>query len=530
MPTEVKVARVQDFQDGDMQEIALGETKIVLARVKGKFYAMAGTCTHYGGPLAEGALNGPRVVCPWHQAAFDLTTGALAEPPALDWLPCFTVRVEGDDVYITVPDKIEERRTPAMAKREAGADGRTFVILGAGAAGNAAAETLRQDGFRGRIVMITQEQRLPYDRPNLSKGYMSGEAGPQDLPWRAAGFYRDYDIEVLLGRRATGVNPAQQTVALADGPPMTYDTLLLATGAVPRNLEVPGAQLGNVFTLRTPEDTDKIVAAAASASRAVCLGAGFIGMEVAASLTKRGLAVTVVGAGPVPLARQLGPEIGRVLQQVHEEHGVAFRLGRRVTRLTGDDRVRRVVLDDGDTLDTDLVMVGLGASPATAFLHGLPLAADGSVPVDRYLQVQAGVYAAGDIARFPDWRTQETIRIEHWRLAEQHGRIAAHNMAGNKVAFTGVPFFWTDHFDQMLQYVGHVTAYDELIIHGELAARDFLAFYVKGHRVLAAAALQRDRQLAALAELMRIDQVPSPATLCREPGYDFVAALKALQA
>ena len=529
MPKEAKVAKVQNFQDGDMKEIVVGDTKIVLARVKGKFYAMHGECTHYGGPLAEGALNGPRVVCPWHQAAFDITNGELKEPPALDVPKCFTTRVEGDDVYIEISEKLEARGLPPMAKRDSALDGRTFVILGAGAAGNAAAETFRQDGFKGRILMITQERRVPYDRPNLSKGYLSGEAGPDSLPWRDEKFYQDYDIELLFGRQGTDVDVARKTIAFAEGPPLTCDGLVLATGGIAQSLEVPGGQYENVFTLRTPADADDIIKAATSGSRVVSVGASFIGMEAAASLTKRGLAVTVVGSRPVPFERQLGVEIGRLLQQVHEEHGVSFRMGRRVSRLEGDNRVRQVVLDNGEVLEADLVVVGLGVKPATQILRGIELEPDGSVRVDQYMRVREGVYAAGDIASFPDWRTGEHIRIEHWRLAEQHGRVAAHNLAGKKVAFTGVPFFWSEHFDQFLQYVGHATAWDDLIIQGDLTTRNFLAFYVKGDRILAAAGLQRDRQLAAFSELMRLDKLPSPEKLRRKPAFDFAAELKTLQ-
>ena len=279
-----------------------------------------------------------------------------------------------------------------------------MAILGAGAAGNAAAETLRQDGFTGRVVMITQEPRLPYDRPNLSKGYLSGDAGPETLPWRTPEFYRDHDIEVLLGQRVARVEVPLKTLTFADGRTLTYDALLLATGGAPRRLEIPGAQWPNVFTLRSADDADAIIGAALPASRVVVIGTGFIGMEAAAALTKRGLAVTVVGHGAVPLSRQLGPEIGGMLQQAHEEHGVAFRLGRKPVRLEGDGRVQAVVLDDGEALPADLVVVGLGVKPATEILQGVKLNADGSVSTDRQLRVTEGLYAAGDVARFPDWR------------------------------------------------------------------------------------------------------------------------------
>jgi NADPH-dependent 2,4-dienoyl-CoA reductase/sulfur reductase-like enzyme/nitrite reductase/ring-hydroxylating ferredoxin subunit len=526
---EAKVAQVQDLQDREMREVVVGETKILLVRLQGKFYAIGGECTHYGGPLAEGALSGHRVTCPWHQAVFDVMNGDLMEPPALDAEPCYAVRVEGDDVIVNVPEKAESRPTLAMVRRDPAND-RTLVILGAGAAGNAAAETLRQDGFTGRVVMITQELRLPYDRPNLSKGYLSGDAGPEALPWRTPEFYRNHDIEVMMGQQVTRVEVPSKTLTFADGSILTYDGLLLATGGVPRRLEVPGAQWPNVFTLRSADDADAIIKAALPASRVVVIGTGFIGMEAAAALTKRGLRVTVVGRGSVPLARQLGPEIGRMLQEAQAEKGVAFRLGRAPIRLEGDGRAQAVVLDDNEALPADVVLVGLGIKPATDILRGVRLNPDGSVSTDRRLQVAEGLYAAGDLARFPDWRTGAAIRIEHWRLAEQHGRIAAHNMAGRPVEFAGIPFFWSEQFDLFLQYVGHAESWDELIIHGDLPGRNFLAFYVKDNRVMAAAGLQRDRQLAAMAELMRLEQTPGPEELRRNPEFDPGERLKSLQA
>jgi NADPH-dependent 2,4-dienoyl-CoA reductase/sulfur reductase-like enzyme len=377
--------------------------------------------------------------------------------------------------------------------------------------------------------MITQELRLPYDRPNLSKGYLSGDAGPEALPWRTPEFYRDYGIEVLVGQRVARVEVPLKTLNFADGRTLTYDALLLATGGAPRRLEIPGAQRPNVFTLRSADDADAIIGAALPASRVVVIGTGFIGMEAAAALTKRGLAVTVVGRGAIPLDRQLGPEIGGMLQQAHEEHGVAFRLGRTPVRLEGDGRVHALVLDDGEVLPADLVVVGLGVKPATDILQGVKLNPDGSVSTDRRLRVTEGLYAAGDVARFPDWRTGEAIRIEHWRLAEQHGRVAAHNLAGRRVEFAGIPFFWSEQFDLFLQYVGHAESWDELIVHGDLAGRNFLGFYVKGNRVMAAAGLQRDRQLAALAELMRLDIAPAPEELRRNQGFDPGERLKTLQ-
>jgi NADPH-dependent 2,4-dienoyl-CoA reductase/sulfur reductase-like enzyme/nitrite reductase/ring-hydroxylating ferredoxin subunit len=527
MSKEAIVFKAHELQDGEMREVVVGETKVLVVRLKGRFYAIGAECTHYGGPLIDGALSGRRVVCPWHQAVFDVMTGNLEEPPALDAQPCYEVRVEDGDVILKVPDAAENRRTPTMVRRDP-ADSRTFVILGAGAAGNAAAETLRQDGFQGRILMITGEQHLPYDRPNLSKGYLSGEAGPDALPWRTAEFYQDHDIEVLLGQSVTQVDPRRKTLTFADGNSLAYDALLLATGGLPRQLDLPGEKFPNVLTLRSVNDADAIIGAAKPASRVVVIGAGFIGMEAAASLTKRGLPVTVVGSRPVPLERQLGAEIGKMLQEVHAEHGVAFRLGRTAVRLEGNGRAQAVVLDDSDTLPADLVLVGLGINPATQMLTGVELNPDGSVSVDSHMRVTDGLYAAGDLARFPDWRDGAPIRIEHWRLAEQHGRVAAHNMAGRPVEYSGVPFFWSEQFDLFLQYVGYASAWDAVLIHGDVQTRNFLAYYVKDNRVLAAVGLQHDRQLAALSELMRLNHLPSAGEVRRDPGFDSVARLKAM--
>jgi len=529
MEMEATVARVGDLKDGDMKEVMVGETRVLLTRLKGQFHAIGNVCTHYGGYLHEGCRSGSGVYCPWHQSRFNVITGDLEEPPALDAVPRFEVRVEGDDVIVRLPEGAQDRRVPLMVEYNPGADQRTFVILGAGAAGNMAAQTMREDGFQGRVLMVTAENSLPYDRPNLSKAYLYGDASLESLPWRPEQFYRDHDLEIRLSHRVTRVDPAAKTIEFATGARMSYDSLLLATGGVARALTVPGGHLENVFTLRTIEDATRIIAAAQQASRAVVVGASFIGMEAAYSLAKRGLKVTVAAPGTVPFERQLGPEIGRVLQQVHEEHGVVFRMGARVTRLAGEGQVKAVVLDDGQELPADLVVAGVGVKPATDFLKGMPLNPDGSVSVDQYLRVADSLYAAGDIARFPDWRTGEAIRIEHWRLAQQHGRVAAHNMAGKKVEFRGVPFFWSELFEAMPQYVGYAADWDEIIIHGDLAARNFVAFYVKKNRVMAACGLEHAAQMAAVAELMRLDRMPAPEVLRTNLSLDPMALLKAQQ-
>ncbi|HEY6186355.1 MAG TPA: FAD-dependent oxidoreductase [Pyrinomonadaceae bacterium] len=521
---EITVATTDEFKDGEMKQISVNGTELLLARVRDKYHAVGAHCTHYGAPLVEGALSNERIVCPWHHACFNVTTGDLEEPPALDALPCYGVRVEGENVIVSLPGEITDRRTPAMTKRDSSSDGRLFVILGGGAAGYAAAQALREDGFQGRVLMITREDRTPYDRPNLSKDYLQGHAEPEWMPLRADEFYAEHTIEVLRGKEVARVDAADKTITFKDGDTLTCDSLLIATGGTPRRLNVPGSDLKNIFVLRSFADTDAIIDATRGASRAVVIGASFIGMETAASLVERNLSVTVAAPDTVPFEKTLGAEVGRQLQQVHEVRGVRFRLGASVVSFEGDGAVKRVVLDSGERIEADLVVVGVGVRPATGFLEGVQLHEDGGVYVDRHLLAADGVYAAGDIAYFPSLLTNERWRIEHWRTAQQQGRVAAHNMAGKAVEFDGVPFFWTRQFDAGLLYVGHAASWDEIIYQGDVPSQNFLAFYVKDDRVQAVAAMNRDREMAAIEELMRLDRMPTPARL-RDGTVDFLELL-----
>jgi len=510
---EVELAGAGDLQDGEMKAIEAGEAKLLLARVNGNFYAVGATCPHYGAPLAEGALCGERIICPWHHASFDVKTGDLVEPPALDALPHYEVRVEGGRVIATLPDEAADRRTPVLAGRDAQQDERTFVILGGGAAGYMAAQTLREENFRGRVVMITREDRLPYDRPNLSKDYLQGHAEPEWMPLRPADFFSEHAIEVWPGREVARVDARVKIIFFSDGGQLAYDALLVATGGEPRTLQVAGSELKNVLALRSFSDSDAIISAAEKAKRAVVIGASFIGMEAAASLRTRGLAVTVVAPEKTPFEHTLGAEIGALFREIHESNGVEFRLGAKVERLVGDEEVEAVALETGERIAADLVVVGVGVRPATEFLAGVTLHQDGGVIVDAHLRAADSLYAAGDIARFTDARTGESARIEHWRTALQQGRTAARNMAGRPTVYDSVPFFWTRQFDAGLLYVGHATEWDEVIFDGEVAGKDFLSFYVKDGRVLAVAGMNRDRDMAIIEDLMRHDNLPTASEL-----------------
>ncbi len=529
---EAVVANVNDLQDSEMRQVSVGETEVLLTRLDGKFYAVGAHCTHYQAPLAEGILSGNHVVCPWHNAYFNVMTGDQQEPPGLGSLPCYQVRVEDEQVIVRIPEAAsggqfsrgQATRSPSMASYNPEVDARTFVILGAGAAGAHAAETLRVAGYQGRIIMVTREDRLPYDRTWLSKDYFIGQVSREQMPLRSPDFYKDHHIEILFNKRAVRVNVAAKAIAFEEGDSLNYDALLLATGGKPRRLNVPGMDLQNVFTLRSFEDTEQILAAAAKASRAVVIGSSFIGMEVASGLTQRGVDVTVISP-TLPFKKILGEEIGRVFQQVHAENGVSFQLGIKATQFVGNGKVEAVVLDNDQRLAADMVIVGTGVQPVTEFLESIELhSQDQSVPVDEYLRAAEGLYAAGDIARYPDWRTGKATRIEHWRIAAQQGRVAAYNMAGKPVKFRGVPLFWTMQFQFALRYVGHAEEWDEIIFNGDLQKREFIAFYIKDNQVLAAASSQRDTETAAISELMRLNQMPAPEAL-RQGSVDLVGQL-----
>ena len=520
---DVIVAKASEFADGEMKQVSVNGAEVLLACVGGNFHAVGAHCTHYGAPLVEGVLSGERIVCPWHHACFNVTSGDLEEPPAFDALARYEVKVENDQVMVHLPDDAQDRRTPPMVQRDP-KDERLFVIAGGGAAGYTAAQTLREEGFTGRLVLITRENHLPYDRPNLSKEYLQGTAEPAWLPLRSEDFFADHDIEVIQGREITRVDAAHKTITFAGDEVLRCDALLLATGGEPRRLPFQSPTQSNVFLLRSFANSDAIIAAAGKGKRAVVIGASFIGMEVASSLAARGCEVTVVAPDEVPFERILGREIGKLFQHIHEENGVKFRLGESVSGFDGPTKVTAVILGNGDHLETDLVVVGVGVRPATGFFEGVNLHKDGGVIVDEHLSAADGVYAAGDIAYFPHPLTGERQRIEHWRTAMQQGRIAAGNMLGKKIVYDSVPFFWTRQFDAGLLYVGHAVAWDEIVYQGDLRTREFLAFYVKEDRVLAVAGMNRDREMAAAEELMRLGRMPAAAQL-RENSMDLVQAL-----
>ena len=461
---------------------------ILLARVGDRYFAIGATCTHYGGPLAEGVIDGDTVRCPWHHACFSLRNGEALRAPALSPVPCYHVERRGDQVFVMRKEERDALSPTYPSGNPPRVALRRVVIVGAGAAGSAAAEMLRRCGYEGGITVVDAEQKSPYDRPNLSKDYLAGNAPPEWIPLRPDGFYAEHGISVVRAR-ATRLDTARKSLELEGHEPCAYDALLLATGADPVHLGLPGEDDPRVHYLRSLADSDAIIAAAKDAKRVVVIGASFIGLEVAASLRTRGLDVHVVAPEALPLERVLGPQLGTFIKSLHEEKGVVFHLGRKPARVERS----AVVLDDGTTLDADLVVIGVGVRPRLTLAEQAGLALERGVTVDEFLRTSApDVYAAGDIARWPDPHSGQRIRVEHWVVAQRMGQTAARNMLGAQERYDQVPFFWSAHYDVSINYVGHAEKWDRIVVDGDPAKRDVSVRYEQGGRTLALATIFRD--------------------------------------
>jgi apoptosis-inducing factor 3 len=470
---------------------AQGEA-ILLARAGDELFAVSATCPHYGAPLNDGLQVGQTVRCPWHHARFDLRTGAPACAPALKPLTCYAVERSGNTVRVT-----GKRQVPGPAPAVGPSQ---VVIIGAGAAGHSAAETLRREGYQGPVTVIGADESAPYDRPNLSKDYLAGNAPEEWIPLRDRDFYAEQKIELRTGVRATAIDVAARAVVLSDGTRVRYEALLLATGAEPVRLTIPGGGLPHVHTLRTLADSRAIIARAQTARRAVVLGASFIGLEVAASLRARGLEVHVVAPEARPLERVMGPEVGDFVRALHEARGVIFHMGQVATSINAE---RVLTLQNGEVLPADLVVAGIGVRPVLTIAESAGLALDGGVKVNAWLETSVpGIWAAGDIARWPDPRTGQSIRVEHWVVAQRQGQTAARNMLGRREKFEAVPFFWSTHYDVTFNYVGHAQTWDSIETDGSLAERDCTLRYKQRGRTVAVLTVGRDAESLRLeAEL-----------------------------
>ena len=474
---------MNDLPDGGMIAGQVDGEAVLLAHVGDEWFAIGATCSHYSGPLAEGLLVGDTVRCPWHHACFSLRSGEPLRPPALNDVPAWDVEVRDGIV------RVGAKRKPTTARRPRSKGPESVLIVGGGGAGNCAAETLRREGFDGAITIVDPDPDAPYDRPNLSKDYLAGNAPEDWIPLHPPEFYRDRGIELRRGPRVASLDPKGRRVRLDDGGELSYGALLLATGASPVRLaELEGGE-PRVHYLRTLADSRRIAAAAREGGQAVVLGASFIGLEVAASLRARKMKVHVVAPDSRPLERVLGPELGDMVRKIHEEQGVVFHLGRKPSGVNGG----RVRLDDGQSLPADLVVAGVGVRPNLELAERAGLALDRGVQVNEWLETSApGIFAAGDIARWPDPHTGERIRVEHWVVAERQGQAAARAILGNRERFEAVPFFWSAHYTLAINYSGHAEQWDRIEIDGDVAGHDCTVRYLRGGKVLAVVTVGRD--------------------------------------
>jgi NADPH-dependent 2,4-dienoyl-CoA reductase/sulfur reductase-like enzyme/nitrite reductase/ring-hydroxylating ferredoxin subunit len=475
-----------ELSDGGTLLGHVGDEQVLLVRCGADIFAVGATCTHYGGPLAEGLVDGETVRCPWHHACFDLRTGEALHAPALSPIACWAV--EQRDGRIVVGKKLEQPEPKPRGKR-VGTEAKRIVIVGGGAAGFAAAEMLRRQKYQGSIVMLSADDAPPVDRPNLSKDYLAGSAPEEWVPLRPDEFYAENNIDLRLKTDVRSVDVRARAVSLGDGSTVPYDRLLLATGAEPVRLPIPGSE--RVHTLRSLADCRAIIERAKTAKRAVVIGASFIGLEVAASLRTRNIEVHVVAPEKRPMEKVMGPQMGDFIRALHEEHGVIFHLEDTVTAVEAN----LAKLKSGGVLDADLIVAGVGVRPRLALAEAAGLTIDRGVAVNAYLEASApDVFAAGDIARWPDPHSGESIRVEHWVVAERQGQAAALNMLGLRQTFTAVPFFWSQHYDVPINYVGHAESWDDLAIEGDIKAKDCVLRFKRKGRTLAVASIYRDTE------------------------------------
>ncbi len=485
-PDLAKGIALTELADGGMLAGHVGEEQLLLAHRGAEIFAVGAHCTHYHAPLVDGIVVNDTVRCPWHHACFDLRTGEAVRAPAFSPLACWAVEQRAGQVFVREKREAAkgiQRRKPALKAPE------HIVIVGGGAAGFAAAECLRREGYEKELIMLSSDSASPVDRPNLSKDYLAGSASEDWVPLQADSFYAENHIDLRLSTEVREIDVGSRQVILANGSAVHYDRLLLATGAEPVHLAIPGANQAHVRTLRSFSDCQAIIGYAKTARRAVVLGASFIGLEVAAALRARNIEVHVVDPGKRPMERVFGPELGDFVRSLHEEHGVVFHLGDTANRINATD----VELSSGARLPADLVVVGIGVRPRLALAERAGLAMDRGVVVNEYLETSTPeIYAAGDIARWPDSASDERIRVEHWVVAQRQGQRAALNMLGQREKFSAVPFFWSQHYDVQINYVGHAESWDELVIEGSIPEKDCLVRFMRAGRSCAVASIFRD--------------------------------------
>jgi NADPH-dependent 2,4-dienoyl-CoA reductase/sulfur reductase-like enzyme/nitrite reductase/ring-hydroxylating ferredoxin subunit len=455
---------------------------VILVRRNEHIFATGAVCTHYGGPLAEGLVVGETIRCPWHHARFDLRTGEAEGAPALNPVSCFNV-VRHEGMVMVDGKKAADFRVACPLNPS------SIAIVGAGAAGAACADMLRAKGYSGSVTLAGDEEPGPVDRPNLSKDFLAGTAGEDWIPLRTREYYESIRVDLVTDDPAVRISPAEHKVSLRSGRILNYGALLLATGADPGSLSIEGADLPHVYRLRTLADSKSIIARAQGARSCAVIGSGFIGLEVAASLRHRGLAVAVIGEDPVPLSGILGEKLGKFIQNLHERHGVRFFMDAKPRAIRAD----RVDIGDGKFVEADLVILGVGVSPRTSLAEAAGIKVEDGVIVDETLRTSAvDVFAAGDMARYPEPVSGDATRIEHWVVAERQGQAVARSMLGIGGTYREAPFFWSQHYDVTISYVGHAASWETCEIRGELDKHDACAIYRRNGKTIAVATIGRD--------------------------------------
>jgi len=490
---EAQAATGPDFSAGfPLSDIAengtvagrVGDEPVLLSRFNGSLYAVSGTCTHYGGHLADGVAGESTVRCPLHHACFDLKTGQPLRAPALDPLDRWQVDVDSDRAYVSYKLKPQPDETP-----EVETDVRKVVIIGGGAAGLACANELRRLGYPGEITILSADRDPPCDRPNLSKDYLAGTAPEEWLPLRTDKWYSDNRVDLRLSVEVMRIDAAAHTVHCASGENIPYDRLLIATGSEPNRLAVPGFDSDKVFTLRTLADARAIAESATEGAHAVIIGASFIAMEAAAALRTRKVEVDVVSVEHVPFDRAFGIALGEHIKKIHEKNGVRFHLGCVASSFDG----KAITTTARERIDADFVLVGIGVQPRLHVARTAGTDLDNGVIVDASMETSVpGIYAAGDIAAYPDPIGGGRMRIEHWVVAERQGQVAAANMLGQKRHFDSVPFFWSEQFGTSIRYVGHASEWDQIIVDGAIDSGSFAIRYFSKGTHCATATIGRD--------------------------------------
>ena len=489
-----------DIAEGKMLAGRVGGEAVLIARSKGVLYAIGAECTHYHAPLADGLIVDGAVRCPWHHACFDLKTGEAAAAPAFDPVTCWTVEERDGKAFVT------GQKPAAPPAQTPGGGAKRVVIVGGGAAGFAAAEMLQRRGFQGAVTLFSADPDAPYDRPNCSKDFLAGSAPAAWMPLRDAAYYEDQKIDLKTGAVVESFDPKARLVVLKDGQSQAYDILILATGAEPQRPPIPGLNGPNVHLLRTLKDAEALIAAAGKGGAAAVIGASFIGLEAAASLRQRGLEVHVIAPEATPLEKILGREIGEWVKSVHEDEGVIFHLGRKVQGYADG----KLTLDEGEPVAADFVVVGTGVKPRTALAEAAGLKVENGVVVDDHLQTSAeGVYAAGDVARYPDPVSGQLVRVEHWVHAERQGQYLARLILGDDRPFADPPYFWSLHYEKSVSYSGHAEVFDPPEVDGSVKGEDATVTFKKDGKLLAVATVGRD--LANLEAEARFEETaPRP--------------------